>query len=156
MLLYLQIIQVGFEQTALEYLKINQLHIGALSRYLIGSKKRIDFEAAHKLVLVEARHPGAGGRHRGHPDAFALVRFQYLHNHITGILKGICKFPPASCIMPAEASCAWQTRLTGLITAAVSPCTGSPLLTPGIGDGHWCLRCCHKYLYTLLYLSPHH
>ena len=72
MLLYLQIILAGFEQTALSIYKY-LLCTGARLRYLIRSEKRISFEAADELVLVEARHPDAGGRYRYHPDAPALT-----------------------------------------------------------------------------------
>ena len=74
MLLYLQIILAGFEQTALSIYKY-LLCTGARSRYLIRSEKRINFEAADELVLVEARHPDAGGRDRDHPDAPHLSDF---------------------------------------------------------------------------------
>ena len=74
MLLYLQIIQADLEQTALSIHKYFHC-TGARLRYLIRSKKRINFEAADELVLVEARHPDAGGRDGNHPDTRHLSDF---------------------------------------------------------------------------------
>ena len=74
MLLYLQIILAGFEQTALSIYKY-LLCTGARLRYLIRSEKRINFEAADELVFVEASHHDAGGRDRDHPNAPHLSDF---------------------------------------------------------------------------------
>ena len=72
-------------------------------RYLIGSKERIDFEAANELVLVEARHPDAGGRDRDHPDASCQISI-FTQSSLT-FCKEFVEFPRLLC-HEAEASCA--------------------------------------------------
>ena len=71
--------------------------IGEGLRYLIGSKERIDFEAANKLVLVEARHPDTGGRDRDHPDASCSCQISIFTQSSLTFCKEFVKFPRLLC-----------------------------------------------------------
>lgn len=130
-------------------------------RYLIGSKERIDFEAANKLVLVEARHPDARGRDRDHPDASCSCQISIFTQSSLTFCKEFVKFPRLLChgrgvmCMTDAPDCSLSLRSLCCLRAPVLRFLLQVLMVIGVSDVVTNIPTLSKIYHLITAIPPH-